>query len=366
MPAIDTSLPSLLEHTTNTTSESLMSLVDLRSDTVTKPSAAMRQAMASAEVGDDVYGEDPTVNLLQDTAAALLGKEAALFVPTGSMANQVSLMAHTRAGDDVIIGQGAHSYFYESGAGGAISHVQFTLIGSTGLFTAADVIPAIKVDNHHYAPTRMVCIENTHNRGGGRVFSIDEVRKIRAVCDQHGLVLHMDGARLFNAAAATGLPAKTWADEVASLSICLSKGLGAPVGSLVLGTKDYIHRCHRYRKMLGGGMRQAGILAAAGLFALQHNIERLVEDHRRARRLAEILCQEPAVSLRLEEVESNIVIFSVQGSAARLAARAREEGVLLNAISASQLRCVTHLDLSDADIERAGTVLARLAAQEHA
>ena len=335
-------------------------MVDLRSDTVTKPTHAMREAMIKAEVGDDVYGEDPTVNALQEYAAQLLEKESALFVPSGSMANQIALMAYTRPGDDVIIGHGAHNYLYESGAGGAISHVQFTIVGQNGLFSVEDASKEFKPDNHHFAPTRLVCIENTHNRGGGKIFPLDEVKRLRAFCRAQQIPLHMDGARLFNAAISASLPAKAWASEVDSLSICLSKGLGAPVGSLLVGSHDFIWRCHRYRKMLGGAMRQAGIIAAAGLYALQHNLERLSEDHRRARRLAEGLAQEPGIAL-LEAPPSNIVIFDLKTDAFVYAAEAKREGILLNAIGAQRVRLVTHLDVDDAGIEKAITVLTRLA-----
>jgi threonine aldolase len=323
----------------------------------------MRLAMAHAEVGDDVYGEDPTVNALQERVAAIVGKAAALFVPTGSMANQIALMAYTRPGDDVIIGWGAHNYFYEGGAGGALAGVQFTVVGQGGLYSAEDAAREIKADNHHFAPTRLLCIENTHNRAGGKIFPIEEVRKLRALAHGQGIPLHMDGARLFNAAVAAGVSARTWAEEVDSLSICLSKGLGAPVGSVLAGSEEFIWRCHRYRKMMGGGMRQAGILAAAGLYALENNIARLADDHQRARALANGLSQSERLSV-LGPVETNIVIFDIPGDAARLVARAKEQGVLLNAIGAKRVRAVTHLDLDDSGIEHAVRVLLALSAED--
>jgi threonine aldolase len=337
--------------------------VDLRSDTVTKPSEPMRAAMARAEVGDDVYGEDPTVNALQDFAAELIGKEAALYVPSGSMANQIALMALTRPGDDVLIGSGAHNYFYESGAGGALAGVQFTVLGEGGLFTAADVAANVKPDNHHNAPTRLVCVENTHNRGGGRVFPLEELSRIREVALARSLALHMDGARLFNAQAATSTPARVIAEQVGSLSICLSKGLGAPVGSLLLGGRDFIWRCHRYRKMLGGGMRQAGILAAAGLYALKNNVARLAEDHANAKALALALAGEPGFTLDPARVETNIVIFDTKRPAAEIVARAKEAGVLVNAIGPNRVRAVTHLDVDRAQIEAAAKALSAAARQ---
>src|SRR5512139_2042145 len=264
-----------------------MKTIDLRSDTVTRPTPAMREAIAHAEVGDDVYGEDPTVAALQQRAAALLGKEAALFVPSGTMANQVSIRALTRHGDVVLAGDGAHILRYESGAPAAISGVQVKTIGSGGLFDADDVAAAIHPLEHHFAPTTLVACENTHNAAGGRVFPYAQLRRVADAARDRGLRMHLDGARLFNAVTATGVPAATWAEPFDTVSFCLSKGLGAPAGSLVCASAEIIDRVHRFRKMLGGGMRQAGILAAAGLYALTHHVERLAEDHVNARRLAD-------------------------------------------------------------------------------
>src|SRR5262245_35727206 len=238
-------------------------MVDLRSDTVTKPSSGMREAMARAEVGDDVYGEDPTVRALEERVAHLLGKEAALFVPSGTMANQIALAVQTQPGDEVLIGEGAHCQAFESGAGAALAGLQFQAIGDGGLFSAADVEAAVHPDNHHYSPTTLCAVENTHNRSGGRCFPLSECEEIAKTARRFGLRLHLDGARLLNAAAALGRSARALAAPFDSVSLCLSKGLGAPVGSLVAGHKDFIHRAHRRRKMMGGGMRQAGILAAA-------------------------------------------------------------------------------------------------------
>jgi threonine aldolase len=341
-----------------------MSLIDLRSDTVTKPDAAMRAAMASAEVGDDVYGEDPSVNRLQETVAALLGKEAALYVPSGSMANQISLRAHTSPGDDVVIGEGAHNYLYESGAGGAIAGVQFTIAGRGGVFSAADLAAAYKPDNHHFAPTTLVCVENTHNRGGGRLWDQAEVLRITEWAHTHGLRAHLDGARLWNAHVATGRSLAELAAPFDSACVCLSKGLGAPIGSLVAGDRAFIAKAHRFRKMFGGGMRQAGILAAAGLHAIAHNVARLAEDHANARVIAERV---GAAGAGLDEygVHTNIVNFNLSGrfataGAAPFVAAAREGGVLLNAIGAARVRVVTHKDVSAADCARAADVLATL------
>jgi len=325
-------------------------IVDLRSDTVTRPSQPMREAMARAAVGDDVYGEDPSVNQLQERVAALLGKEAALYVPSGTMANQIALSVHTRPGDEVLVSHGAHCMVFESGAAGALSGVQFGVIGDKrGHFTAADVAAAISPDNHHFAPTTLVAVENTHNRGGGSIFAQREILEIAKVARGKNLALHLDGARLWNAHVATGMALKELAAPFDTVSVCLSKGLGAPVGSLVAGTKALVHRAHRRRKMLGGGMRQAGILAAAGIYALEHNLARLAEDHANARRFAEPLARTPGVVLDAASVETNIVIWDlspdVPMDAAAFVARAREKGLLLNAVAARRLRAVTHLDV---------------------
>jgi threonine aldolase len=322
----------------------------------------MREAMARAEVGDDVYGEDPTVNRLQERVAELLGKEAALYVPSGSMANQIALKIHTRPGDDVIIGEGAHNFLYESGAAGALSGVQMSIVGKGGLFTADDVRAAFKVDNHHFAPTRLVCLENTHNRGGGRIWPRDEVAAILAFAREKQLRTHLDGARIWNVTAATGVPEKEVAAGFDTVSCCLSKGLGAPVGSLLAGSKALVHEAHRVRKMLGGGMRQAGILAAAGLYALDKHRARLVDDHANARRLAELLAG-PRYGIDL--VETNIVIADLlpgSADAASVVERARAQGVLLNTIGPRRIRLVTHLDVDRAGCERAADVLQRVAA----
>jgi threonine aldolase len=325
-------------------------IVDLRSDTVTKPSQAMRDAMARAEVGDDVYGEDPTVNALQERVAALLGKEAALYMPSGTMANQIALAVHTRPGDDVVVSHGAHCMVYESGAGGALAGVQFSPIGDkVGRFTVDEVDVAINPDNHHFAPTTLVAVENTHNRGGGSIFPQAEIVKIAALTKKKGLGFHLDGARIMNAHIATGKSAKELAAPFDTVSLCLSKGLGAPVGSVLSGTKELIHRAHRRRKMYGGGMRQAGILAAAGLYALEHNVARLAEDHANARRFAEGLARLPGIAVDLAGVETNIVIWDLTADcpldAAGFVARAREHGLYVNSVGPRRLRAVTHLDV---------------------
>ncbi|MBI3078927.1 MAG: low-specificity L-threonine aldolase [Deltaproteobacteria bacterium] len=332
-----------------------MKVIDLRSDTVTRPTPAMRQAMAEAEVGDDVFGEDPTVNALQARAATLLGKEAALFVPSGTMANQLAIRTHTEPGDEVIIEGSSHPFNYEGGATAALSGVQFfTLPGRRGILDASQVEAAIRPPDHHYPRTRLVCLENTHNRGGGSIFPLEKILEIAGVARDRGLALHLDGARLFNACVATGIKPAEYARHFDSVSFCLSKGLGAPVGSLLAGSAAFIDRAHRFRKMFGGGMRQAGILAAAGLYALDHHIERLEEDHRHARLLAQGLAGFPGVEVKPEEVETNMVFVRVTDRpAAELARALREQGVLLLATARDTIRCVTHLDVSEADIHDA-------------
>ncbi|MSP17563.1 MAG: low-specificity L-threonine aldolase [Myxococcales bacterium] len=328
-------------------------VVDLRSDTVTRPTSAMRDAMAHAEVGDDVYGEDPTVNRLQATVADLLGVEAALYVPSGSMANQIAIKIHTQPGDDVLIGEGSHNWLYESGAAAVISGVQFTICGEGGLYDADQLHAAIKPDNHHFAPTRLACVENTHNRGGGRIWPRAQVAALLEAAATHRLATHLDGARLWNASAATGVPVDELARGFGTVSVCLSKGLGAPVGSLLCGPRDLIHRAHRMRKLLGGGMRQAGILAAAGLHALAHHRTRLVEDHANARHLAERLAT--GLHVDLASVESNIVLADLPDGAPgadELVTRARARGVLVNAIGPRRIRLVTHLDVDRTACER--------------
>ncbi len=324
-----------------------MKIIDLRSDTVTRPSAAMREAMASAEVGDDVYGEDPTVNALQEEAARRTGKEAALFVPSGTMANQAALRAQTRHGDLVLASEGAHLLRYESGAAAAISGVQIKTIGADGLFDADDVRRAITDADHHNPPTTLVAVENTHNAAGGRIFPLELVHAVAAAARERGLRLHLDGARIFNAEVATGVPVAQWARPFDTVTFCLSKGLGAPVGSLVCGTAETIDRVHRIRKMLGGGMRQAGIIAAAGLYALRHNVARLAEDHAKARRLAMGLAE-----LGLEVApwpETNIVFFRVPAGRDFVPAL-RARGVLVNQVGDDRCRAVTHLDVSADDV----------------
>ena len=341
-----------------------MTRIDLRSDTVTLPSAGMRQAMAAAPVGDDQYGEDPSVNRLQERIAELLGKEAALFVPSGTMANQIGLKILTRPGDEVILGDEAHIVWHESGAGAANSGVQFSVVGRGGLFTAADLRAAYKPPGHIvFPPTTLVAVENTHNRGGGVVFPQEDAVAICAAARELGMASYLDGARLFNTAAASGRSLAELAAPFDVVSVALSKGLGCPVGSVIAGRRADISRAVRARRMFGGAMRQSGILAAAGLWALDHNLERLTEDHGNARLLAERIAGLRGVSLDLKTVQSNIVIFHMDEGApdaATVVARAQEMDVLVSAFGARTVRAVTHLNVSRADCELAADRLAQV------
>jgi threonine aldolase len=336
--------------------------IDLRSDTVTRPSLSMRRAMAEAPVGDDQYGEDPSVNRLQQRIAELLGKEAALFVPSGTMANQIGLKLLTSPGDDVVVGEEPHIIWHEAGAAAANSGIQFTTVGKGGRFTAADFRAAYKPPGHIvYPPTTVVAIENTHNRGGGVVFPQEDAAAIAAAARELGVGSYLDGARLFNAAAASGRPLAELAAPFDVVSVALSKGLGCPVGSLVAADRGTIARAVRIRRMFGGAMRQSGILAAAGLYALDHNMTRLVDDHANARLLAERLAGLASVELDLATVQTNIVIFRLRPGApdaAAIVARAKEVGVLVSAFAERTVRAVTHLDVGTEECRRAAERLA--------
>jgi threonine aldolase len=336
--------------------------IDLRSDTVTRPSPGMRRAMADAPVGDDQYGEDPSVNRLQERIAELLGKEAALFVPSGTMANQIGLKLLTSPGDDVVVGEEPHIIWHEAGAAAANSGIQFTTVGKGGLFTAADFRAAYKPPGHIvYPPTTVVAVENTHNRGGGVVFPQEDAAAIAAAARELGVGSYLDGARLFNAAAASGHRLAELAAPFDVVSVALSKGLGCPVGSLVAADRPTIARAVRIRRMFGGAMRQSGILAAAGIFALDHNMARLAEDHANARLLAERLAGLAAVELDLATVQTNIVIFRLGPGALDaegIMARAKEVGVLVSAFAARTVRAVTHLDVDTEQCRRAAERLA--------
>jgi len=335
--------------------------IDLRSDTVTRPSPGMRRAMAEAPVGDDQYGEDPSVNRLQERIADMLGKAAALFVPSGTMSNQIALKLLTRPGDEVIVAD-AHMLWLEAGAGAANAGVLFTTIGRGGLFTADDFRAALKPAGHIVLPaTGLVVIENTHNLGGGVVFPQTDAVEICAAARAAGVASYLDGARLFNAAAASGLSLAELAQPFDLVSVALSKGLGCPVGSVLAGSAPDIARAVRARRMLGGAMRQSGILAAAGLYALDHHVARLGEDHANARLIAERLAGLSGIVLDLATVETNIIVFQLapgMPDAAAITARAKEAGVLISALGPRTLRAVTHRDVSQAACRRAADLIA--------
>ena len=337
-------------------------MIDLRSDTVTRPTAAMRAAIAAADVGDDVYGEDPTTKRLEERIADLLGKEAALFVPTGTMANQIALRAQVRPGDEVIIGWGAHCWRHESGALAALAGAQTQIIGTDGTFTAAEVRAAFKAEDPYQAATKVVAVENTHNAGGGLVWDRARLAEVLAVARELGMATHLDGARIWNAAVACGTSERELAAGFDSVSVCLSKGLGAPAGSLVAGSKPLIKACHRFRKMHGGGMRQAGILSAGGAYALEHHRARLGDDHANARAFAEVFAG--GANVKVAKPPTNIIMIELaRGTATQLVARAKERGVLVGAAGAQRVRAVTHLDVDREACVSAARVLAELAAQ---
>ncbi len=329
--------------------------VDLRSDTVTVPTPEMRRAMAEAVVGDDVYGEDPTVNTLQTTVAELLGKEAALFMPSGSMTNQAAIAMHTSRGQEVICAEGSHIYEWELGMMAAFSGVVPRFVPAPlGIPDPQQVRRAVR-RSIHQSPTGLISLENTHNKMGGTVIPLDVMHAIRAVADEEGLALHLDGARMANAAAALGVSLREVAAPFHSVSLCLSKGLGAPVGSVLAGSKADLVRAHRYRKMLGGGMRQAGVLAAAGLLALRDGPARLGEDHRRARKLAETLVS-AGYAVNLDAVQTNIVYATIPGAQQKVSAWA-EQGILASALDIDSVRFVLHYQIDDQMLERALGVL---------
>jgi len=331
-------------------------IVDLRSDTLTLPTPAMREAMARAEVGDDVWEEDPTVKRLEEEAARRAGKEGALFVSSGTQGNLVSVLAQTRPGQEVILDRDCHIFNYEVAGTALIGGVQTLAIPTErGFLTPAQVRDSIRPSNVHIPQTGLVCLENTHNRHGGTCCTPEEIEAVAAVAHAAGVPVHLDGARLFNAAVAQERPFADFARHVDSLTFCLSKGLAAPVGSLVCGTRDFVARCRRLRKMVGGGMRQVGVLAAAGLVALETMVERLAEDHAHARRLAEGVARLPGCRVDLTKVQTNIVIFRVEreGGVAELVTGCLARKVKIHQIGPAAIRCVTHKDVDRADIDRA-------------
>ncbi len=338
--------------------------IDLRSDTVTRPSRAMREALAAAEVGDDVFGEDPTVNILQDYVADLLGKEAALFVPSGTMGNQICIKVHTHAGDEIILEKESHVFNYETAGTAFLSGVQVhTIEGSHGVLPLDALRKAVRPQVYYMPRTALICIENTHNRAGGTIYPLQEIEELSTFARQSGISLHLDGARLWNACVATGTTPKEYARLVDSVSVCLSKGLGAPVGSLVVGSRKFIEDARRYRKIFGGGMRQAGLLAAAGMYALKNNVTRLAEDHEKAQVLARELVQVTDLSLDPASVHTNIVIVNTEAtgkSPTQLLGMFRKQGVLLSQGTFNSLRAVTHMDVSLEEVKRAALVIRKV------
>jgi threonine aldolase len=338
--------------------------IDLRSDTVTRPSHAMRETIARAEVGDDVFGEDPTVNSLQEYVADLLGKEAALFVPSGTMGNQICIKVHTRAGDEVVVEKECHVFNYETAGMAFLSAVQVhTVEGSHGVLPLEALRRAIRPEVYYMPRTALICIENTHNRAGGTIYPLEKIKEVSAFARQHGIGLHLDGARLWNACVATGITPEEYAREVDSVSVCLSKGLGAPVGSLVVGSREFIVEARRYRKIFGGGMRQAGLLAAAGMYALKNNVSRLTEDHEKAGVLAHELAQVRGVVIDLDAVHTNIVIANVEGTGktpGEILGLFKSQGVLLSQGTHNSIRAVTHMDVSMEDVKRAASAIRKI------
>lgn len=336
-----------------------MKYIDLRSDTVTHPTPAMREAMARAEVGDDVYGDDPTVNRLQEMAAAKLGKEAGLFVASGTMGNLAAMLAHCGRGDEVILGDKAHTFLYEAGGISALGGVHSHQVTNQpdGTLLLDDILAAIRPNDQHFPVTRLVALENTHNRCGGVVLSPEYTREVGQLCKDNNLVLHLDGARLFNAAVALGIPAQQLAEPADSVTFCLSKALCAPVGSVLCGSQDFIQRAHRIRKQLGGGMRQAGILAAAGIVALETMTERLADDHARAKRLAQGLAKIPGIELDPGTPYTNMIFLSlsaeVPSNTKDVVAALEKHGVLVGATGSRRFRLVSHYWIDDANVEKA-------------
>ncbi len=329
--------------------------IDLRSDTVTKPTEEMIQAMHSAEVGDDVYGEDPTINQLEKLAADKVGMEAAVFVPSGTMGNQISVMAHTERGDEVVMESESHIYYYEVGGLAVLSGIQPYLVqGEHGILNSEKIERGLRTKNIHFPRTSLICLENSSNRGGGTVYPLQNLADIQALATARGLKIHMDGARVFNAAVALDVDVKEITKYVDSIMFCLSKGLCAPVGSMVAGKKEWVDKARKWRKMLGGGMRQAGIIAAAGIVSLEKMVDRLAEDHENARMLAQGLAALPGIHVDMDTIQTNIVAFSIADtpySPAELCMKLKEQSVLANPIDATRIRMVTHHGITADDIQ---------------
>lgn len=329
-------------------------MIDLRSDTITQPTLEMRQAIAQAPVGDDVLGDDPTVQALETYVAQLLGKEAAVYMPSGTMTNQVALRVHTEPGDEVILEAEAHIYYYEGGGPAALSGVMCRLVaGQQGIFTAQDLLSVLRPSDPHFPRTRLVCLENTHNRGGGRIFPLADIQAIAEICRDRHLNLHLDGARFWNACVATGLSPADYAAPFDTISVCFSKGLGAPVGSALVGSAADMQRARRFRKLFGGGMRQAGLLAAGALYALQHHYDRLADDHAHAQILAQSLAEIPGIQVNPADVQTNIVVFQTPDrDAVAVAKQLDQQGVRVLPVGPYALRAVTNLMVSRAQIQQ--------------
>ncbi len=335
-------------------------IIDLRSDTVTKPTRAMREAMMNAEVGDDVYGEDPTVNALQERLATMFGKEAALWVPTGVMGNQLAIKAHTNDGDEVIVDEESHIYRYETAAPSILSRVQLRILRTQrGVFDDAEVEQTINPDIYYFAKTGLVCMENTQNRYGGAVIPLVEIERISAIVKRSAIPFHLDGARLWNACVATGISPKEYTKDFDSVSVCLSKGLGAPAGSVLVGSQALITKAHKWRKIIGGGMRQVGILAAAGLYALDHHVERLRDDHAHARFFAERIHEKFPLAIHPADVETNIVVLNSApySNPSALVAFCKEHNVIISPWKHGTVRLVFHYDIDAMQTEQAIDVI---------
>ncbi|MBK7104149.1 MAG: low-specificity L-threonine aldolase [Ignavibacteriae bacterium] len=338
-------------------------IIDLRSDTVTRPSQGMRKAMYDAEVGDDVFKEDPTLNKLQEMIAELLSKESALFVPSGVMGNQICLNVHTNPGDEVICEADAHIFQYESGSPAVLSGIQlYPIKADRGILNPELVEPLIRPTSAYYMPrTKIIEVENTHNRAGGTIYKLEEIEKLQTLVRKHNLKFHLDGARLWNASVATSIKVSEYAKYFDSVSVCLSKGLGTPVGSVIAGTSEFINEAFRVRKAFGGGMRQAGVLAAAGIYAIQNNIERLAEDHEKAKMLANYLVKTGKFELINKEVETNIIIFKpLQKSVEESLSICKENGLLFSVGQIGTLRAVTHMDVSFEDINKVCEIIEKV------
>jgi len=335
-------------------------IIDLRSDTISKPTKEMMTAIAQAKLGDDVYGEDPTVNELQEYIADLFGKESAIFVPTGTMSNQIGVKIHTNPGNEVIIEKDAHIFFFETAAPAIISNVQMrTLPSLRGEMNINDIADAIRPDVYYFPKTTLICLENTHNRHGGTILSLDYINQVGKLAKENDIAFHLDGARIWNAAVATGIKLRDYAEPFDSISVCLSKGLGTPAGSVLIGTKEKINLAKKWRKILGGGMRQVGILAAAGLYAVKNNIERLAEDHENAKYFAKEISSIDGINIDFAGIETNMVAFEPPQNitASELVSKCKEKGLLFNAISKNKVRIVFHLDISRSDAQKASEIM---------